>query len=39
MGVHQILMVRPDADGRSGLPRGRAATLGADPALDRWRPT
>jgi cyclopropane-fatty-acyl-phospholipid synthase len=35
MGVHQILMVRPDADGRSGLPRGRAATLGADPALDR----
>jgi cyclopropane fatty-acyl-phospholipid synthase-like methyltransferase len=35
MGVHQILMVRPDADGRSGLPRGRAVTLGADPALDR----
>lgn len=35
MGVHQILMVRPDADGRSGLPRSRAATLGADPALDR----
>ncbi|MDN5920344.1 MAG: cyclopropane-fatty-acyl-phospholipid synthase family protein [Pseudonocardia sp.] len=34
MGVHQILMVRPDADGRSGLPRSRAATLGADPALD-----
>ena len=24
MGVHQILLVRPDADGRSGLPRGRA---------------
>ncbi len=35
MGVHQILMVRPGADGRSGLPRSRAATLGADPALDR----
>ncbi|MBW0104747.1 cyclopropane-fatty-acyl-phospholipid synthase family protein [Pseudonocardia sp. KRD291] len=35
MGVHQILMVRPDAQGRSGLPRSRAATLGADPALDR----
>ncbi|TCK25387.1 SAM-dependent methyltransferase [Pseudonocardia endophytica] len=34
MGVHQILMVRPGADGRSGLPRSRAATLGADPALD-----
>ncbi|MCE3554528.1 cyclopropane-fatty-acyl-phospholipid synthase family protein [Pseudonocardia sp. RS11V-5] len=35
MGVHQVLLVRPDADGRSGLPRSRAATLGADPALDR----
>jgi cyclopropane-fatty-acyl-phospholipid synthase len=35
MGVHQILTVRPDADGRSGLPRSRAATLGADPALGR----
>jgi cyclopropane-fatty-acyl-phospholipid synthase len=35
MGVHQILMVRPDAEGRSGLPRSRPATLGADPALDR----
>ena len=34
MGVHQMLMVRPDADGRSGLPRGRASTLGADPELD-----
>lgn len=33
MGVHQILAVRPDAHGRSGLPRSRAATLGADPAL------
>jgi cyclopropane-fatty-acyl-phospholipid synthase len=32
MGVHQILMVRPDADGRSGLPRSRRATLGVDPA-------
>ncbi len=37
MGVHQILTVRPDAEGRSGLPRSRAATLGADPALDRLR--
>jgi len=35
MGVHQILTVRSGADGRSGLPRSRAATLGADPALDR----
>ena len=35
MGVHQILTVRPGADGRSGLPRSRTATLGADPALDR----
>ncbi len=32
MGVHQILLVRPDADGRSGLPRSRRDTLGADPA-------
>ncbi|GAA1829686.1 cyclopropane-fatty-acyl-phospholipid synthase family protein [Pseudonocardia ailaonensis] len=37
MGVHQMLLVRPDAEGRSGLPRSRAATLGADPALDRLR--
>ncbi|SDF34263.1 SAM-dependent methyltransferase [Pseudonocardia oroxyli] len=37
MGVHQILLVRPDAEGRSGLPRSRAATLGTDPALDRLR--
>ncbi len=34
MGVHQILMVRPDDRGRSGLPRGRTATLGRDPQLD-----
>jgi cyclopropane-fatty-acyl-phospholipid synthase len=34
MGVHQILMVRPDDLGRSGLPRGRTATLGRDPQLD-----
>jgi cyclopropane-fatty-acyl-phospholipid synthase len=34
MGVHQMLMVRPDADGRSGLPRGRTSTLGPDPELD-----
>jgi cyclopropane-fatty-acyl-phospholipid synthase len=34
MGVHQILMVRPDELGRSGLPRGRTATLGRDPQLD-----
>jgi cyclopropane-fatty-acyl-phospholipid synthase len=34
MGVHQMLMVRPDADGRSGLPRGRTSTLGRDPELD-----
>ena len=27
MGVHQILSVRPDADGRSGLPRDRAVLL------------
>ncbi|GAA4551602.1 cyclopropane-fatty-acyl-phospholipid synthase family protein [Pseudonocardia xishanensis] len=38
MGVHQMLLVRPSEDGRSGLPRSRAATLGADPALDRLRP-
>ena len=31
MGVHQILMVRPDDRGRSGLPRGRTSTLGRDP--------
>ena len=35
MGVHQILAVRPDAEGRSGLPRGRSSTLGRDPELDR----
>jgi len=29
-----MLMVRPDADGRSGLPRGRTSTLGPDPELD-----
>lgn len=34
MGVHQMLMVRPDADGRCGLPRGRTSTLGRDPQLD-----
>jgi len=34
MGVHQTLMVRPDADGRSGLPRGRTSTLGRDPESD-----
>ncbi|MDN5930626.1 MAG: cyclopropane-fatty-acyl-phospholipid synthase family protein [Pseudonocardia sp.] len=34
MGVHQMLMVRPDAEGRSGLPRGRTSTLGRDPELD-----
>ncbi|MDQ2707816.1 MAG: class I SAM-dependent methyltransferase [Actinomycetota bacterium] len=33
MGVHQILLVRPDADGASGLPRSRAETLGRDPGL------
>nr|WP_211176658.1 cyclopropane-fatty-acyl-phospholipid synthase family protein [Pseudonocardia acidicola] len=35
MGVHQILLARPDAEGRSGLPRSRRDTLGADPAEDR----
>jgi cyclopropane-fatty-acyl-phospholipid synthase len=35
MGVHQILMVRPDADGTSGLPRARGELLGADPATER----
>ena len=34
MGVHQVLMVRPDADGRTGLPPGRTAVLGADPETD-----
>lgn len=33
MGVHQILTVRTDADGRSGLPRTRTDTLGPDPAV------
>jgi cyclopropane-fatty-acyl-phospholipid synthase len=31
MGVHQVLMVRPDADGRTGLPPSRTAILGAVP--------
>jgi cyclopropane-fatty-acyl-phospholipid synthase len=31
MGVHQILMVRPDTRGRTGLPRRRQAVLGAEP--------
>jgi cyclopropane-fatty-acyl-phospholipid synthase len=35
MGVHQVLAVRPDADGRSGLPRARRDALGVDPAADR----
>jgi cyclopropane-fatty-acyl-phospholipid synthase len=35
MGVHQILMVRAGADGRSGLPRSRTRILGPDPALAR----
>jgi len=35
MGVHQILLVRPDDRGRSGLPRGRTSTLGADPETTR----
>ncbi len=39
MGVHQMLMVRPDADGRSGLPRGRTSTLGRDPELDHDQAT
>jgi cyclopropane-fatty-acyl-phospholipid synthase len=34
MGVHQILMVRPDERGGSGLPRGRTSTLGRDPELE-----
>jgi cyclopropane-fatty-acyl-phospholipid synthase len=34
MGVHQILMVRPDERGRSGLPRGRTSTVGRDPELE-----
>ena len=38
MGVHQVLMVRPDAEGRSGLPRGRTSVLGRDPELDRAVP-
>jgi cyclopropane-fatty-acyl-phospholipid synthase len=32
MGVHQILTVRPRADGRTGLPRSRGAILWPDPA-------
>ena len=28
MGVHQVLMVRPDDRGRSGLPRGRTSAWG-----------
>ena len=35
MGVHQVLAVRPDAEGRSGLPRARRDVLGIDPAADR----
>ena len=31
MGLHQVLMVRPDDRGRTGLPRGRTSTLGRDP--------
>ncbi len=34
MGVHQVLLVRPDERGRSGLPGGRASVLGPDPELD-----
>ena len=34
MGVHQMLMVRPDDRGRSGLPWGRTSTLGRDPETD-----
>ena len=37
MGVHQVLLVRPDDTGRTGLPRGRSATLGRDPEADRAR--
>jgi len=33
MGVHQVLMVRPDARGRSGLPLGRTSVVGRDPEL------
>ncbi|MBN9790460.1 SAM-dependent methyltransferase [Pseudonocardia sp. TMWB2A] len=33
MGVHQILTVRPGADGTSGLPRSRTGILGLDPAV------
>lgn len=39
MGVHQMLMVRPDPLGRTGLPRGRTSTLGGDPELDHVRAT
>jgi cyclopropane-fatty-acyl-phospholipid synthase len=35
MGVHQVLMVRPDDRGRTGLPRGRTSILGRDPELVR----
>jgi cyclopropane-fatty-acyl-phospholipid synthase len=35
MGVHQVLMVRPDESGATGLPRSRPAILGADPAERR----
>ncbi|MDN5859993.1 MAG: cyclopropane-fatty-acyl-phospholipid synthase family protein [Pseudonocardia sp.] len=34
MGVHQVLAVRPDAEGRSGLPRARRDVLGGDPAAE-----
>jgi cyclopropane-fatty-acyl-phospholipid synthase len=39
MGVHQVLLVRPGADGRSGLPRGRSSTLGPDPELEPAAPS
>jgi cyclopropane-fatty-acyl-phospholipid synthase len=32
MGVHQVLMVRPDDRGRSELPWSRASVLGTEPA-------
>ena len=35
MGVHQVLMVRPDDRGRSGLPWDRTSLLGAEPAAVR----
>jgi cyclopropane-fatty-acyl-phospholipid synthase len=38
MGVHQILAVRPEPGGRSGLPASRTALLGADPAVSPGEP-